>query len=90
MLCWLFNTGSTSAAITTRQIWNSTKGSVALIGDSCTRTLEAGKSCEYYTVTGAGTYTCRAITNGVDNDVVGMMQLYNSGDGLLVTLPMAK
>lgn len=91
VFCWLFNTGSSSVTISTRQILNSLRGpnSVALT-NSCTATLLAGRSCEFFAGTGAGTYTCRAITNGAENDVVGTMQMYNSSDVLLVTIPMAK
>ncbi len=90
VFCWLFNTGSSSATLPTRQIWNSLKGSVALTGDSCTGTLATGKSCEYFAGAGTGTYTCRAITNGIENNISGTMQIYNSADVLLVTVPMAK
>jgi hypothetical protein len=64
--------------------------SVALTGDSCNTVLMPGKSCQFFAGTGAGTYTCRANTNGIDNHISGTMQLYNSADALLVTIPMAK
>jgi hypothetical protein len=92
VVCWLFNTGTTNATISRREIWNSIKvpASVALTGDSCNTVLMPGKSCQFFAGTGAGTYTCRANTNGIDNHISGTMQLYNSADALLVTIPMAK
>jgi hypothetical protein len=92
VFCWLFNTGTTSVTISNREIWSSIKlpASIALSGDSCKPVLAPGRSCQFFAGTGTGTYTCRAITNGVENDIVGTMQMYNSSDVLLVTIPMAK
>jgi len=92
VFCWLFNTGTSNATIAVREIWNSFRslGPVALTSDSWTRVLTPGKSCEFFAGMSSGTYTCRAVTNGVENNVVGTMQLYNSADVLLVTIPMAK
>jgi hypothetical protein len=92
VFCWLFNTGTTNATISSREIWSSIKlpASVALTGDSCNTVLMPGRSCQFFAGTGTGTYTCRANTNGIDNRISGTMQLYNSADVLLVTIPMAK
>ena len=90
VFCFLFNTGSNNVTIPTRQIWNSTKGSVALAGDSCGISLAPGRTCEYFANMGAGTYTCRAITNGIEENVSGTMQMLTSADHLLLTLRMKK
>ena len=88
VVCQLFNTGSTTAVISSRQIFNSSRGSIAPVGNTCTSELAPQKSCDYYARTGAGTYTCRAVIN--EGNVTGMMAIYSSTDQLLVAVPMTK
>ena len=92
VFCWLFNTGTGDVTIPTRQIFNSLKDSVALVGDTCGVSLASGRSCGYFANAGTGTYTCRAIAEGVEPMVSGTLQIYTaaSTDQLLVTVPMSK
>jgi hypothetical protein len=92
VFCWLFNTGTGDVTIPTRQIFNNLKGSVALASDTCGVSLAPGRSCNYFANAGTGTYTCRAITEGVEPMLSGTLQIYTavSTDQLLVTVPMSK
>jgi hypothetical protein len=88
VVCQLFNTGSTTAVISSRQIFNSSRGLIAAVGNTCTSALLPLKSCEYYAKTGPGTYTCRAVIN--EGTLTGTMEIYSSTDQLLVSVPMTK
>ena len=92
VFCWLFNTGTGAVTIPTRQIFNNLKDSVKLAGDTCGSPLESGRSCGYFANAGTGTYTCRAIAEGVEPMVSGTLQIYTaaSTDQLLLTVPMSK
>ena len=92
VFCWLFNTGTGDVTIPTRQIFNSLKGSIAPVSDTCGSSLASGRSCGYFANAGTGTYTCRAITEGVEPMISGTLQIYTaaSTDQLLVTVPMSK
>jgi hypothetical protein len=74
--------------ISSRQIFNSSRGLITLVGNSCTSALLAQRSCDYYAKTGPGTYTCRAVIN--EGTVTGTMEIYSSADQLLVSVPMSK
>jgi hypothetical protein len=88
VVCQLFNTGSATAVISSRQLFNSSRGSIAPVGNTCTSALAPLKSCEYYAKTGSGTYTCRAVIT--EGTLAGTMEIYSSTDQLLVSVPMTK
>jgi hypothetical protein len=91
--CRLFNTGTTEVTISSREIWsNSTP--VGQLRNTCAGALAPGKSCVFFLeiqgpTTGDRTdYTCRAVTNGIDNNVSGTIQIYTKQ--VLATMPMRK
>jgi hypothetical protein len=88
VVCHLFNTGSTTAVISTRQLFNSSRGLVTPVGNTCTSALAPQKSCDYYAKTGPGTYTCRVVVT--EGSLAGTMEIYSSTDQLLVSVPMTK
>jgi len=88
VVCQLFNTGNGNAVISYRQIFNSSKGLIALVGNTCISALPAQKSCDFYARTGPGTYTCRAVVT--EGAVTGTLAIYSADDHLLVSVPMSK
>ena len=88
VVCWLFNAGSTNVTIPTRQIFHSRLGSATLAGDTCTVALAPQKTCSYYATAVAGTYTCRVVTSGTEENISGSMEIYTPADYPLVSLPM--
>ena len=88
VVCHLFNTGNGTATISYRQIFNSSKGLIALVGNTCISALPAQKSCDFYARTGPGTYTCRAVVT--EGAVTGTLAIYSADDHLLVSVPMSK
>jgi hypothetical protein len=87
VVCQLFNSGSTTAVLSSWQIFNSTRGSIALT-NSCTSAILPQRSCDYYAKTSSGTYTCRAVVT--EGNVSGTLSIYSATDQLLVSLPMTK
>ena len=88
VVCHLFNTGNGTATISYRQIFNSSRGSITPVGNTCISGLPPQKSCDYYAKAGAGTYTCRAVI--ADGYVTGTMEIYDASVQLLVSVPMSK
>jgi hypothetical protein len=88
VVCHLFNTGGATAVISTRQLFNSSRGLITPVGNTCTSALAPQKSCDYYAKTGPGTYTCRAVIT--EGTLAGTMEIYSSTDQLLVSVPMTK
>ena len=88
VVCHLFNTGGAAAVISTRQLFNSSRGLITPVGNTCTSALAPQKSCDYYAKTGPGTYTCRVVLT--EGTLAGTMEIYSSTDQLLVSVPMTK
>jgi hypothetical protein len=90
VVCALFNTGSTPAVISLRQIINSKGGgtAVTIVSSSCTSALLPEKTCDYFAHTSSGTYTCRAVIT--EGNVTGTMAIYSASNHLLVSVPMTK
>jgi hypothetical protein len=94
--CRLFNTGSTPEIISTAQIWNGDGALLTLMkGDTCGagRELRQGASCIYSAMVDVvvpNVYTCRAVTNGADDNVSGAMNILGKSGEILVTVPMGK
>jgi len=92
VVCRLFNAGSSSVTVSSREIWSSfLTAKVAISHDECTRALGAQKFCQYFmSPADRATYACRAVISGVEEDVRGTMLIFSSSGQLLLSLPMTK
>ena len=89
MTCRLFNAGLSSATVSFRQIYDNTGAAVALSGDSCNVTLAPTKSCAFAAAIGGNlAFSCRAGISGNDENVSGVVEIQNSGGGVLTVVPM--
>jgi hypothetical protein len=88
--CRFFNTGISNVTFSSRQIWANTGSSVSLISDSCNVAIAPGKYCAYSAgITGNFAYSCRAVINGIDNNVSGEMDIVvGAPAAVLFVLPL--
>jgi hypothetical protein len=87
--CRLFNAGVYGVTVTNRQIFDNTGASVVLFTDSCSPVVTAGKYCAYTAkITGNFAFSCRAVTNGIDNNVSGVIEIDNSANQPLFVIPL--
>jgi hypothetical protein len=96
VVCWLFNTGSTTVTVSSRQIFSTDGGftnqSVSVTSDGCRNPLGADKGCQFSASASASAvaYTCRAVISGVEENVGGTMQILSPTSQLILTIPMKK
>jgi hypothetical protein len=96
VFCWLFNTGSNTVTVSSRQIFSTDGGftnrSVAPTSDGCRNPLGAEKGCQFSASTGAEAvaFTCRAVISGAEENVSGTMQILSPTSQLLLSIPMKK
>jgi hypothetical protein len=94
VVCWLFNTGSTTVTVSSRQIFSTDGGftnqSVSVSSDGCRNPLGADKGCQFSASASAVAYTCRAVISGVEENVGGAMQILSPTSQLILTIPMKK
>jgi|SRR5215470_4680200 len=89
VVCRLFNAGIASITVSTRQIWDNTGASVVLSSDTCTVAIASGKYCAYTAkIAGNLAFSCRAVTNGIDNNVSGVIEIDNSANQPLQLIPL--
>jgi hypothetical protein len=87
--CRLFNAGIYGVTVTNRQIWDNTGVSEGLFADSCGPVVAPGKYCSYTAkIAGNFAFSCRAVTNGVDNNVSGVIEIDNSAGQPLFVIPL--
>jgi hypothetical protein len=96
VICWLFNTGSSTVTVSSRQIFSTDGGftnlSVTPTSDGCRNPLGAEKGCQFSAPTGGATvaFTCRAVISGAEENVGGTMQILSPTSQLLVSIPIKK
>jgi hypothetical protein len=96
VICWLFNTGSSTVTVSSRQIFSTDGGftnlSVTPTMDGCRNPLGAEKGCQFSAPTGAAAvaFTCRAVISGAEENVGGTMQILSPTSQLLVSTPIKK
>ena len=89
VVCRLFNAGISSITVSTRQIWDNTGASDGLFSDSCGVPVTPGKYCAYTAkIAGNLAFSCRAVTNGIDNNVSGVIEIDNSANQPLQLIPL--
>ena len=89
VVCRLFNAGGFSVSVSSRQIWDNTGASVVLSSDTCGVAVTPGKYCAYTAkIAGNLAFSCRAVTNGVDNNVSGVIEIDNSANQPLQLIPL--
>ena len=94
--CWLFNTGSNTVTVSSRQIFSTDGGftnqPVSVTSDGCRNPLGAEKGCQFSASASASAvaYTCRAVISGVEENVGGTMQILSPTSQLMLTIPMKK
>ena len=88
--CRFFNAGTSNVTFAYRQIWANTGSLVSLVSDSCNVAVGAGKYCAYSAgITGNFAYSCRAVINGIDNNVSGEMDITEGAPAtVLFVLPL--
>ncbi len=87
-VCRIFNAGSTSATITSRQIFTNTNVSMALTSDTCTVALGSTQYCAFITtIVGNLAHSCRLNAVGSGLVIRGTAQV-QSGPTVLNTTPM--
>ena len=88
--CRFFNTGTSNVTFAHRQIWANTGSLVPLISDSCNVATAPGKYCAYSAgITGNFAYSCRAVINGINNNVSGEMDIVvGAPANVLFVLPL--
>jgi hypothetical protein len=89
VICRLFNAGGYNVTVSTRQIWDNTGVSNVLSADSCGPAITPGKYCAYSVKIGGNfAFSCRAVTNGTDNNVSGVIEIDNSANQPLFVIPL--
>jgi len=87
--CRLFNPGAFAVTVSTRQIWDNTGVSVVLAFDSCSAAVAPGKYCAFGAkIAGNFAFSCRAVVNGIDNNVSGVIEIDNSANQPLFVIPL--
>jgi hypothetical protein len=87
--CKFFNAGSNAASIVSWEIWNAAGVRQQISDDTCGNPLAPQKFCQYVARAvyySLSTYTCRAVTSGVEENISGTMQT----DQLLLSIPVRK
>ena len=89
VICSIFNAGTQSVTISYRQIYDQLGNLQTLVSDTCNVSLGAGKSCFYEAQIKTALFlSCRAVVNGIDNNVSGSVLLFNSSGQVFGMLPM--
>jgi hypothetical protein len=94
VICWLFNTGSSTATVAARQVFftdgDSSNGQLTVSSDGCRNPLGVNRGCQFSASTGpfVNAYTCLAVVTGVEEDVSGAMQVMSSTGEVLLTVPL--
>jgi hypothetical protein len=87
--CRLFNAGSGTAQISSRQIITNLGGIATLADDSCAAGLGASQSCQFdANITGNFAFSCRVTTSGQGIVVRGVSEVRSIDGVVLNTLPM--
>jgi hypothetical protein len=77
VLCTLFNAGTQTVTVSYRQIYDQLGNLQSLVSDTCNTSLAAGKSYFYEAdIKTAVSLSCRAVTNSIDNNVSGAIELF--------------
>ena len=90
--CRVFNFGTSSVSIPTRQIFTNTNSLVSILGDSCSVPLGAAHTCAFTgAITGNFAFSCRLIATGTDDTrLSGMAEIQNSTHNVLNSVPLTK
>ena len=87
--CRLFNAGSGTAQINSRQIINNAGAVTPLINDSCGSGLGPSQSCQFdATITGNLAFACRVTDSGTGIIVRGVSEITSTSGVILNDLPM--
>jgi hypothetical protein len=89
--CRVFNAGSGSLSLTTRQIFTNTGTAVTLSSDSCGVGIPPTQTCAYSApITGNFAYSCRMFETSVDGNIRGVAEILSSGGVILNAVPLTR
>ena len=89
--CRIFNFGTSTVSITTRQIFTNTNVSIPLASDTCNVALGVAKYCAFTArITGNLAYSCRVIAVGTETHISGVAEIQLPNGSISTTLPLSK